>query len=261
MEKRLTLPSNLRRVVIPIRNDTVFFESILSNILRVRTFLIQEKKSIIHALRRLGQDICKVSSPLQSSEETKIWQVILTEYSNAGIFRIVSEESSVMPSASNAELKLTGFRDNISKLVSSSTWLSKEKLRNPRSKAVLEEFWKINESILAMRKFQEYNWVSLKELLEEFERYTGLKYVGAVKCSLYCLFLMCYLWSRIRQPLSDFLSESILDKNAIIHEIWSTILTNVIDCIPKLDDYLCPVCSDITVKPSGFLLNPHSCCA
>lgn len=94
--------------------------------------------------------------------------------------------------------------------------------------SALDRFLRVNIQLLRLIKFQEINNTALNKILKKFDKRTAL---------------------RARSSVSNTLTQSHLMAQNLAKATCFTISEELLNIIPQLNDYLCPVCFSISYKP------------
>lgn len=150
------------------------------------------------------------------------WRQLFELYLEAGIFFSRHELDCGTHDSRTAAKQLRWFQNQ----------LSRQELENlfkiPASKKALDHFISINLSLLQILKFQEINQKAVSKILKKFAKRTKLN-VGN-------------LFSRL-------IKSDILQPGSIAKAIYSKVTQDLIQIVPQINDYLCPICLAIVWQP------------
>ena len=96
------------------------------------------------------------------------------------------------------------------------------------SKETVDKFIRINVNLLKLMKFQNMNRTALTKIMKKFDKRTAL---------------------HARASIPDALAQGSAMTNDLARATSFTISNELLQIIPQLNDYLCPVCFTITYKP------------
>lgn len=227
----------LETVEIPLTSDSEFFQILKRELTSLDALQQREQKRLTEDVVRLGQEIERLSSKTTLSKDKSrsdmyVWREIFRLYIESQVFFSTNERSSGSRSAISAQKHLQTFTDT----------LAKEKmvrnLKKPGREA-LEDFLSINISLLQNLKFQDINRTALSKIMKKFDKRTALRAQATVTPTILA-----------NEP---FMATSVA--KAVCFEISESLLNT----IPQLSDYLCPICLTISFKPIRLRCNHVFC--
>ena len=118
------------------------------------------------------------------------------------------------------------------------------KFKNKNSKNLLNLFLNINKSLLQGLYFQEINTTATRKILKKFDKRTALTYFPAVIFSN---------MQSARSTFPEFMSSDPFFADPLARAVCYVMSENLLSVLPQLDDYTCPVCASITIRPG----KPH----
>lgn len=225
-------------IEVPLTSDSKFFQILRRELASLEELQHREQCGITSEIERLGGDLqmVKASTKKQSRAELEYWREIFRLYIENQIFVSNSELDAGMRPAATAHARLQQFTLEIAVLPHSprkvGRGVSKENY------IALERFVHINTALLQLLKFQELNRTALTKIMKKFDKRTSL-----------------HAQASLLAPLTHRPAMSRELARATIY----TISSNLLQIIPQLDDYLCPVCSEVTYKPIRLRCNHVFC--
>ncbi|KAF2219413.1 RING-14 protein [Elsinoe ampelina] len=223
------VPSRVTWKLIPLTTVTTFFNSLDPALAGLESIHDKEAARLRTKIIDLGNVVSTATSApaaarhkvvKASDKDMRIWRQLFELYLETPIFFSTHEVDYGTRSYAKAKTQLQLFSDRLIK-----TGLTK-KFRNKESKTALDAFITLNLDILRIMHFEEMNTLAVRKILKKFDKRTSL---GASKA--YRL--------NTAGPLA----------RSIAKDMCAEIQTNVMVVVPQLDDYLCPVCTELAWKP------------
>ena len=229
-----------RKVEIPLRYDSEFFHILNAELSGLHDLQVQQRSELTEEICRLGQVISRLAAPSQGSAKTDLyaWREILGLYTDSKIFFSTNEQDEFCRDSSTAQKQLQDFSAKLCKAKATKTFRKKESYK------ALELFLQVNLTLLRNLKFQELNSTAMTKILKskparssiwtyfngvpEFDKRTAL---GA------------------RDAFPDLVSTGLLFSQSLARSLCFKISQEVLTVVPQLNDYLCPVCFNISFKP------------
>ncbi|KAI9787747.1 MAG: hypothetical protein M1839_000279 [Geoglossum umbratile] len=211
-------------VEIPLTSDSEFFRLLKSEVSSLDTLQAREEALATEQVASLGKEVARVAAPSKAIAKTDIyrWREIIDLYSQASIFYSTNEADHGSRNSAVAQKQLQWFLAELEK----RNLLKQFKRRG--SPAVLNQFVQMNMELLRNLKFQEINRLAMAKILKKFDKRTAL------------------------DAQSSF-PELVASGPFLVHNISRAICFKVneelLTVVPQLNDYLCPVCFNISYKP------------
>ncbi|RPA98854.1 RING-14 protein-like protein [Choiromyces venosus 120613-1] len=218
-------PKSIRTVEITLFSDSEFFHLLTSEITSLEALQSRSESEIRSHVLQLGQSVTAVAAPKLPNNKSDLypWREIFRIYLECGIFFSNLEiESHQERTVEKATERLTFFADEIRRLGIQA------KFKNPYSPSLFKMFLSVNMDVLRVMRFRDINRTAMTKILKKFDKRTALGVRQAFP-----------IFITPTGPLASHLSK------AICH----TLCTSLLNVIPQLDDYLCPICSSISIKP------------
>jgi len=226
---------SVRMVEIALNSDSEFFHLLTSEITSLEALQSKSESEIRSHVLQLGESITAVAAPKSRNNKSDLypWREIFRIYLESGIFfSNLESESHQERTVEKAAERLTFFADEVRRLGIQT------KFKNPYSPSLFKMFLSVNMDVFRVMRFHDINKTAITKILKKFDKRTAL---GA--CETFPVFVAP------TGPLTSHLSR------AICH----TLCTSLLNVIPQLDDYLCPICSSISVKPVRLSCNHIFC--
>ncbi|KAG8630247.1 hypothetical protein KVT40_001866 [Elsinoe batatas] len=223
------VPSRVAWKLIPLTTVTTFFDSLDPALAGLESIQDKEAARLKIKIVDLGNVVSTATSApaaashrvvKASDKDMRIWRQLFELYLETPIFFSTHEVDYGTRSYAKAKTQLQLFSDHLIE-----TGLTK-KFRNKESKTAFDAFINLNLDILRIMHFEEMNTLAVRKILKKFDKRTSL---GASKA--YRL--------NTAGPLA----------RSIAKDMCAEIQTNVMVVVPQLDDYLCPVCTELAWKP------------
>lgn len=219
-----TEATDLETIEIPLTSDSEFFQILRRELVNLDRLQSKEQSSIQSEIVQLGEDLrnLKLSKKRRSKEELEAWRRIFELYTDAQIFLSSHEADAGARDIPHAQKQLQYFNKQISMPSPSS----RNNLGKDASIA-LDRFLKINLDLLRLMKYQDINRTALTKIMKKFDKQTAL---------------------HAQASIPDSLKNSLVTAD-LAKATCFTISEEILQVIPQLSDYLCPVCFSITYKP------------
>ncbi|PGG97000.1 hypothetical protein GX51_07549 [Blastomyces parvus] len=220
-------------VEIPLSADSEFFQILNKELSGLDKLQEREQVALSERAKNLRQQIVKITKPQfrRSQSALYVWREIFRLYIDMQVFFCTDEQGSGQRDSKTASQLLEKFQ---------ATLREDRRIRKlgKEGRAALETFLCINNALLQNLKFQEINRTALTKILKKFDKRTALP-AGTIFPELVVV--------------EAFLAETMA--KAVCYTISEEVLT----VIPQLDDYLCPICFNISFKPVRLQCNHVFC--
>ena len=208
-------------IAISLRSDSEFFQMLSEELANLDELQAREKLKLTQSIRELGKQVMTISKPSERKKDMYSWRDFFRVYIDAGVFFSVTERNRGTRTAQDAQARLKWFATEVDK-----QGITKRLNKNHNAE-LLRDFWAINASLVQNLRFQEMNKEALNKILKKFDKQTSLNATSTFPETVQGPFYAGSLGQEIVQVMSQ----------------------DLIAVIPQLDEYICPVCSSITVKP------------
>lgn len=228
-------------IEVPLRHDSEFFQLLNLKLSELQALQSYERSELIKDIGALGREISVESIPSKGSGKSDFytWREILSLYTDCRIFFSTNERDQFYRDSSTAQKQLQRFSEKLSEIKVAKRFRRKE------SYLAMDRFLYINLILLQNIKFQELNSTAITKILKskslvlanvqsitdgglEFDKRTAL---GA------------------RQTFPELIPSEVLFSQSLAKSMCSKISEEIVSVVPQLNDYLCPVCFNISFKP------------
>lgn len=211
------------QIEVPLVSDNTFFEILQTDVRGLEALQAQEEKSMKEEIVSLGQEVAHLTKPSRlSRNDLSRWRTIFELYLDAQIFFSTRERDRGSRGSHAAALRLRWFQDEVVKRDFSNQFKMGE------SRDALSRFMELNAVLLKNVRFQELNHTAVRKILKKFDKRTSL---GVSKTFT-----------------QQFLSDRLLACRTA-RDICAQVSTQLISVVPRLDDFLCPICFVIAYRP------------
>ncbi|KAL7276271.1 hypothetical protein RUND412_000737 [Rhizina undulata] len=213
--------SNVATIEVPLYSDHEFFQILTSELASLDALQTRAEADIKQDVRKLGNAVTAVATPksLSSRSDLYPWREIFRIYIESGVFFSTLEiEAHRERSVEKVQERLNRFITEVDRLKLRSTF------KSPESTFLFARFIELNKSILKLLKFQAMNKTAMTKILKKFDKRTALE---------------------AQRTFPVFIASDPFVASQLAKAICYTISSNLLNIIPQLDDYLCPICSSI----------------
>ncbi|MCJ1236082.1 hypothetical protein MMC14_004059 [Varicellaria rhodocarpa] len=198
----------------------------------LRNLRTREEFELKQAIVKLGQDVAHLAAPTSRKSDMYEWREAFSLYIDYGMFfsTIGNENESRNGISSLAYKRLQAF---FSKLEDNFP----RRFKRHESRTAIQEFGSVNLSLLRNLKFQELSETAMSKILEKFDKRTSLQ---------------------TRKTFSELIISTSSTSTTMAKMLCFEISEKVLGIVPQPNDYLCPVCFNISYKPAdGGNLDPR----
>ena len=219
-----TSVEDLETVEIPLTSNAEFFQILECEMAALEYLQNSERRSLHLQILSLEHEIKTVvdSSSSRDKKEVGAWRNMFEKYIESQIFFLSNEVDAGARDSEHASTRLEKFVQVIARDRKQGLKLGKSATN------ALDGFVRVNVEILRFLKFQEINRTALSKILKKFDKQTALHSQSTLPVAI---------------TTSPFVVQD-LAKAAC-----ATISQQLLKLVPRLDDYLCPVCFRISWKP------------
>jgi len=221
-------------IEIPLTYDLEFFHDLRRQLVILERLQKKELESINSQIVKLGQNLQKMKSShsKKSKANIEVWREIFRQYLDSQIFFSSNEQDAGARDAKRAQTQLQLFKqalgmDRLSRLTSDKSVGD-----------AVDRFLRINRNLLLLVKYQELNRTAVLKILKKFSKQTALQ-------------------SQANE--SPWLTTAPVLAQDLAKVTYYTISEKLLQIIPQVDDYLCPVCFSISFKPVRLRCNHVFC--
>lgn len=224
----------LETIEIPLTSDSEFFQILRRELTDLDKIQQSEQQRLEQEIIKLGHELrdLKASKSKKSKQEIEAWRQIFELYSDAEVFLSSHEADAGSRGYTQAQEHFQTFNKTLATQKNGALKLSK-----PAAES-LGRFLNINVKLLRLMKFQDINRTALFKIMKKFDKRTALHAQSSIQSSLVSA---PYLAQNLARATCFTISEEILN------------------VIPALSDYLCPICFSISWKPVRLRCNHIFC--
>ena len=225
----------LETIELPLRSDSEFFQILRRELANLDRLQGSEKLELSTQIVKLGRELHQIadSSSRKSKAQTKAWRGVFQLYNDSQVFFSSNEQDAGARNSQQASTRLQLF----------SKALAKEQLKalkmSKAAKEAVDHFIGINVKLLRFMKFQEINRTALCKIMKKFDKQTALR--------------------AQRSAPPPAMTQAPFVTQDFAKAICFTISEELLNIIPQLNDYLCPVCFSIAFKPIRLICNHVFC--
>lgn len=226
---------SIRTIEITLCSDSEFFHLLTSEITSLEALQSRSGSEVRSHILQLGQSVTAVAAPKSRNNKSDLypWREIFRIYLETGIFfSNLETESHQERTIEEATERLTFFAGEIRRLGIQA------KFKNPYSPSLFKMFLSVNMDVLRIMRFRDLNKTAMTKILKKFDKRTALG---------------------VRQKFPTFVTPTGPLASHLSKAICHTLCTSLLNVIPQLDDYLCPICSSISIKPVRLSCNHIFC--
>lgn len=218
-----TTEAGLERIEVPLVFDGEFFNILQSDVDSLDALQQQEERSMESDIITLSEEVSAVTKPHKiAKSDLNRWREIFDLYVDAQVFFSSHELDHGSRSSTKAVQQLVWFQNEIL----SRGLLNKFKV--PSSRLAYARFLQLNATLLQNLKFQEINKTAITKILKKFDKRTSL---GASVSFRQAVRSQQFLAGNVAKKLCARLSQE------------------VVSVVPRVDDYVCPICFSIAWYP------------
>ncbi|KAF6005672.1 hypothetical protein HII13_005506 [Brettanomyces bruxellensis] len=212
-------------ITVSLHQDAKFFQMLYEEIEALNNFTDERESEIITCVEKIGSIVAKTSSPEAKKSDLYVWRKIFQIYTESQIFFSTIERSAGVLSNTTSKIRYGKFLEEIEKQKLVRRFKRKESLE------AFMEFKDLNESMLKVSNFQALNIMAISKILKKFDKRTHFK---------------------TKQLFPELMEQSekidIL-QGSIGRDICSIVANRLLNIVPQVDDYLCPICCSVAYKP------------
>lgn len=226
----------LETIEVPLTSSSAFFPVLGREVQNLDQLQESERRKLETQVVHLGHRLNSLSGPSSSSRKSRkeiyAWREIFRLYIESQIFFSSNEQDAGSRNSEQAAEQLKLFTTTLSKQQKKSLNLDKD------AKKALDGFMELNFHLLQFMKYQEMNRMAMSKIMKKFDKRTAL---------------------RTQRSLPPTLAGSPFMVQDLAKAACFTVSTELLAIIPQLDDYLCPVCFNISFKPVRLRCNHVFC--
>ncbi|KAE9969086.1 hypothetical protein EG328_007106 [Venturia inaequalis] len=212
-----------RLIEVPLTTDTEFFDRLQNELSSIAQLQTSEKIKLHGDITTVGQHLAKATDPRDSKGKHDLthWRKLFELYVDSRVFYATNERDHGLQNFASAQKRYMLFVEKAQKLGLPS------KFKKSESAAALQSFLAINTRLLQNIRFVEINQTAMTKILKKFDKRTALS---------------------IKSTFPTRLPASLLTAD-IAKSLSAQVATDILSVVPSLDDYLCPICSELAWRP------------
>lgn len=225
---------HLETIEVPLTSDSEFFQILRRELADLDNLQQSEQERLEKEIITLGHELrnLKANKSKKSQHEIEAWRRIFELYSDAEVFLSSHEADAGSRDHTHAQEHFQHFSKALKAQQNGVLKLSKPVAES------LGRFLNINIKLLRLMKFQDINRTALAKILKKFDKRTALHAQSSIQSSL------------VSNP---YLAQNLARATCF------TISEEILNVIPQLNDYLCPICFSISWKPVRLRCNHIFC--
>ncbi|KAI0475107.1 SPX domain-containing protein [Xylariaceae sp. FL0804] len=215
----------VKDVEVPLVFDGEFFDMLQTDVSNLDTLQEEEQEKLKQQIIYLGNEVktaTKPSSGRRARGDLETWRKIFELYLDARIFFSNRETDHGARPSTQAHVQLQWFQHQV---VSRKL---EHGLKLPSSRQAFGRFVAMNTVLLRILKFQEINSLAVTKILKKFDKRTSLHASKIFPTAVH--------------------SAQLLAGN-VARDACAEMSSELITVVPRLDDYLCPICFVVAYWP------------
>ncbi|KAE9369434.1 hypothetical protein N431DRAFT_493241 [Stipitochalara longipes BDJ] len=222
-EPALPRKPRVKRVEIPLTFDAEFFDILLDDVSSLDTLQSDEQKILSDEIKDLSTEITAVTKrKMFHKTDMYRWRELIDVYLQAGVFFSTHELDHGSRNHTAAAKQLQWFQDEVTR----RGLLDLFKL--PASRPAFNRFIAINVTLLMNLKFQEINKTAITKILKKFDKRTQLG---------------------VGRSFPKIIASDPIMSETMAKAVCAQISTDLSQIVPQVDDYSCPICSEVQWRP------------
>ncbi|TID14275.1 RING-14 protein [Venturia nashicola] len=217
-------PSRAHRLIeVPLTTDTEFFDLLQNELSSIAKLQDSERAKLHGDITTVGQNLAKATDPQDKKGKKDLarWRKLFELYVDSRVFFATNEQDHGLHNFASAQKRYMLFIEKAQELGLLT------KFKNSASAAALQSFLAINSRLLQNIRFVEINQTAMTKILKKFDKRTALS---------------------IKSTFPTSLPKSLLTVD-IAKSLSAQVSTDIMSVVPSLDDYLCPICSELAWRP------------
>lgn len=208
---------------ISLLEDTKFFQILYNEVETLEKFKFEEEEIFKENIESMCSIISTLTIPNKRNNDLLIWRQIFKIYIESEIFfstveRMAGKIDNI--DLSRDRLILFFKKINETKLL--------DKFHNKQSLNIYQNFKTLNFEIIKVSNYEKFNNLAVKKILKKFDKNTHF---------------------HSKDVFSSIIHKKTNDITNISLDIYYIINSKLLPIIPQIDDYLCPICCSIAIKP------------
>ncbi|KAH3668402.1 hypothetical protein OGAPHI_002156 [Ogataea philodendri] len=212
-------------LTVSLHQDALFFQTLYEELEELSRFRDEREKEIVATVESLAAEIGKVGGPSRRKSDMYLWREIFQLYIESEVFFSTRERSAGRVDVEVSRQRMGEFVAHVN-----SAGLQK-RFHHRGSLAAFGAFQEMNMQIMKVANYQTINGIAVHKILKKFDKQTSLN-------------------SSILFP--DILQKSFetnILNSTVCKDVCSVIAQRLLNIIPQLEDYTCPICCSVAFKP------------
>ncbi|GMG27739.1 unnamed protein product [Ambrosiozyma monospora] len=205
--------------------DLKFFQTLYDELEGLGVFKQEQEVIIKNNVENLASVISHVASPNAKRSDMYAWREIFQLYIDTQIFFSTQEHSAGERNIQQSREKFLIFMSR----VESSKAL--RRFKHKESVKLFAEFKQLNEQLLKVSTFQIMNSMAVAKILKKFDKRTRL-----------------HSKAIFPEVIEKSQQVNILH-GSVAKDMCAIIASRLLNIIPQIDDYTCPICCSVAFKP------------
>ncbi|KAI5956630.1 hypothetical protein KGF57_003422 [Candida theae] len=210
-----------REIYIMLNSDSKFFKMLEEELEALDTLRKEEESKIIEEVQNVAQ---AVSLMKDKKSELYKWRELFRLYLDSEVYFKYNDVDHGQRDSDQIQQHLTEFMDHVNKTGILTQFKKKQSIE------AYNQFVQMNIHLLKMLQFQTINTEALRKILKKFDKQTSL---------------------HIQDVYPKLISSDhiFVSGKSLARSVCYIMQTSVLELIPQLDDYSCPICTNIAYKP------------
>lgn len=212
-------------ISIRLNSDAKFFEMLNEELQNLDHFQDQEQQRMVKDIEDISHTLEYLSSKTSlRKSDIYTWRQLFEIFLNSEIYFKYNQISDSERSLDQVKENLQKYHQQID-----TTGLVRQ-FKNKKSLQAFSQFLQVNDYLLKVLQFQDINTTAFTKILKKFDKQTSLN---------------------VKQRLPKLISNDhvFFTGKSISQSICYIIQRSLLQIVPQLEDYTCPVCLDVAFKP------------
>lgn len=225
--------NNENEIIIMLNSDHTFFKMLNSELQSLDNIRKKEELFLMDQIDKLSDNVLSLT---KKRSDLYVWREFFRLYLDSEVFFRYNETSLLTLERSGDQVKknLAEFTSRVEQVHIIN------RLKQKTGVASCEQFMALNMRLLKMLQFQAINATAMKKILKKFDKQTSLN-------------------------VSSRFPDLILKDHVFIHgssltqNICFLIQSKLLQLIPQIEDYTCPICMSVAFKPIRLVCSHIFC--
>ncbi|KAG7881563.1 hypothetical protein KL937_001186 [Ogataea polymorpha] len=212
-------------LTVTLHQDTLFFQTLYEELEELNRFGDEQEHELVDTVENLAAVIGKVGSPNRRKNDMYVWREIFQMYIESEVFFGTRERCSGRVDVAVSRKRMSDFIDRVNE-----TNILK-RLRQRNSLGAFATFKEMNMLIIKVANYQAINSMAVQKILKKFDKQTTLNSL------------------KLFPDLLKKSSEANILNSTVCKDVCAIIGERLLNIVPQLDDYTCPICCSVAFKP------------